>query len=298
VEFKQLAIKMNSQSCVACKGIMINKAKIPDGILFVCENCNSKRILIENINQLKKANIYGHSYREKLKPQKVSSLLKIFYENISGVNSQYEILDIGCGDGAFIKKLINDGQTVSGLECYSLEVDHLMAEGLNVYSGELGEKIDISKNFNIVTLWDVIEHIDNVEIAMSQLSSLVKKDGKIFILTPDSESIFDLFATLEKRLTLNKSQRVMNICLNRYHLNRFSLTGLEILLKRFGFTLDHSERLQLFSLQENEYMDGFAPGIKRWTNNTSINEFLSRSAITLIKYFNITNKIFVTAIKT
>ena len=276
---------------------MINKGKIPEGILFVCKNCNSKRIFIENINLLQDVDSYGNAYREKFDQTKVLSQLKLFYENLSGVEKKKDILDIGCGDGTFIKALIQNEYKVSGLECDSIAVKNLLSEGVDVYLGELGQKIEMNKNFNIVTLWDLIEHINDIENAMLQLRSLVKKNGKVFILTPDSDSVFDLFATIEQRLTFNKSQRLMSICLNRYHLHRFSVIGLKIMLQHNGFVVDHVQKLQLFSLKQDTYMNGFAPGIKRWTNNSAINELLSRSAMALIKSLNITNKIFITAIK-
>ncbi|NUM62866.1 MAG: class I SAM-dependent methyltransferase [Ignavibacteriaceae bacterium] len=257
-------MKIKNLSCAACKNIMVDKGKIPEGKLFVCKNCNSKRIYIEDINRLQDVDSYGNAYREKFDQVKVLSQMKLFYDNLSGKEKEKDILDIGCGNGEFIKALIQNGYSASGLECDSI----------------------------------LIEHINNVENAMIQLRSLVKKGGKLFILTPDSDSIFDLLAMVERKLTLNKSQRLMSICLNRYHLHRFSTKGLRVLLERFGFVVDQVQRVQVFSLKKDVYMNGFAPGIKRWTNNTAINLFLSSAAMSLIKTFNITNKIFLTAIKT
>lgn len=290
-------MKNKSLSCVACKSILVDKGKIPEGILFVCKNCNSKRIYIENINQLKDVDSYGNAYREKFDQTKVLSQLKLFYENLSMVENKKDILDIGCGNGAFIKVLLENGYEVSGLECDSVAVKNLSNEGVDVYLGELGQKVELNNNFNIVTLWDLIEHINDVENAMLQLKSLVKKNGKIIILTPDSDSIFDFFAKIERRLTFNKSQRLMSICLNRYHLHRFSVTGLKIMLQNNGFVVDHVEKLQLFSLKPDTYMNGFAPGLKKWTFSSSLNKFLSKSVMTLIKTLNISNKILITAIK-
>ena len=291
-------MKIKNLSCAACKNIMVDKGKIPEGKLFVCKNCNSKRIYIEDINRLQDVDSYGNAYREKFDQVKVLSQMKLFYDNLSGKENEKDILDIGCGNGEFIKALIQNGYSASGLECDSIAIKNLLSEGVEIYFGELGQKFEMNKDFTFVTLWDLIEHINNVENAMIQLRSLVKKGGKLFILTPDSDSVFDLLAMIERRLTLNKSQRLMSICLNRYHLHRFSTKGLRVLLERFGFVVDQFQRVQVFSLQKDVYMNGFAPGIKRWTNNTAINLFLSSAAMSLIKTFNITNKIFLTAIKT
>lgn len=288
---------MSDIYCAACKSIMVNRGKITEGKLLICKNCNAKRIIIENINQLQDVDLYGKAYREKFDQAKVLFQLKLFYKNLSGVENEKDILDIGCGNGAFIKALIQNGYMASGIECDSIAVKNLLSEGVDVYFGKLGQKIELNKEFNIVTLWDLIEHINNIENAMLQIRSLVKKNGKVFILTPDSDSVFDLLSTVERRLTFNKSQRLVSICLNRYHLHRFSARGLSILLERFGFVVSHIQKLQVFSLKNDAYMNGFAPGIKRWTNNTAINLFLSKTAMSLVKALNITNKIFITAIK-
>jgi hypothetical protein len=89
----------------------------------------------------------------------------------------------------------------------------------------------------------------------------------------------------------------MNICLNRYHVHRFSVKGLKIFLQRFGFSVEHIDLVHLFSLQSDKYTDGYAPGILRWTNNSALNRFFSKSAMSLFKIMNIRNKIFITAIK-
>ena len=228
----------------------------------------------------------------------VQKLIELFNKHFTYADKNIELLDIGFGKGDFLISVSQRGLSVSGLECDINAVKFMKGKNIRAHFGELGGDMKWDRLYDVVTLWDVIEHIPDIEKAMLQLNSILKENGKIFILTPNSDSIFDTLADIERKLTFHKSQRIMNICLNRYHVHRFSITGLKILLERFGFIVDYVQKLQLFSLKKDTYMNSFAPGIKSWTNNTSFNEFLSISATTLIKSLNITNKIFITAIKT
>lgn len=288
---------MNHSHCSACNNKLVNLGIIPDGTLFKCRYCGSKKIYIEN-NNLKKDEVgYGNSYRERISNTKISDLISLFERYFFNSANQIELLDVGFGSGEFLMAMSRKGLLVSGLECDSNSMKIISRQGIDSHLGELGGEMNLKNKYDLVTLWDVLEHISNIEKAMAQLNSITKKNGKVFILTPNANSLFDTLANLERRLTFYKSQKIINICLNRYHLHRFSVKGLKILLERFGFSIEHIELLQLFSLRSDEYIDGFAPGILRWTNNSAFNRFFSKSAMSLFKIMNIRNKIFITAIK-
>ena len=218
--------------------------------------------------------------------------MNLFDKGVSGFNQKVELLDIGFGNGKFLIETKNKGMNVSGLDYDINSVNKIRQQGINAYQGELGGRMSIDKKYNVITLWDVLEHVTDIEKAFAQLNSITNKNGKILVLTPNADSLFDFFADVERGLTFQRSNRIMNICLNRYHLQRFSIKGLKILFERFGFFIERIELLQLFSLRSAEYTDGFAPGIIRWTRNSKFNKFISSSAMSLIKILNIRNKIF------
>lgn len=276
---------------------MINCGKIPDGIFYKCPNCGSKKIILGDLSGLDDNTVYGNAYKEKLSPAKIQDLLRLFNKYFTCSNNNIQLLDIGFGSGDFILSLSKKGLSVDGLECDINSVNSLQQKNISAHFGELGGDIKLDKQYDIVTLWDVIEHIPDAEKAMLQLSSIVRNGGRIFILTPNSDSLLDVLAAFERTITFYKSQRIMNICLNRYHVHRFSVKGLKILLQRFGFSVEHIDLVHLFSLKSDEYTDGIAPGIMRWSNKSSLNKMLSSLAISVLKLFRVKNKIFITAYK-
>ena len=288
---------MSSSFCSACKNKLVNLGKIPDGTLFKCPSCGSKKICVEDYISKKDTSSYSNAYIKRLDNNKTSGLVFLFEKVYSIIGKQVELLDIGFGNGKFLVATKKKGLKVSGLDCDANSVNGIIQQGFDAYHGELGGIMYLDKKYDIITLWDVLEHVADIEKALSQLNSITKKNSKIFILTPNADSLFDFFANIERRLTFFRSNRIMNICLNRYHIQRFSVKGLKILFERFGFVIEHLELLQLFSLRSAEYTDGFAPGILRWSNNSSFNRLISVSTMALIKLLNIKNKIFLVARK-
>lgn len=276
---------------------MTNHGKIPDGVLFYCKNCGSKKIYIEDYESKKDEKGYGSAYREYFDKTKITYLLRLFDNNYLFINQNLKLLDVGFGNGNFLLGLNKKGIKVTGLDCDIEAVNLIKRKDIEAYYGELGGEIMIEGKYDLITLWDVLEHIDNIEKAMQQLTGLITETGRIFIITPDANSIFDKLAGIERYSTFLKSQRIMNVCLNKYHLHRFSAKGLQLLFEKFGFKIEHLQMIQLFSLRPETYTDGFAPGMIKWTGSSALNKMISKGAMNFIKRLNIRNKIFLTAVR-
>lgn len=282
--------------CSACRGEMVNRGKIPDGILLKCIECGSKKILLDK--KAKKDDLkFGDAYRSKFDPAKTLFLVKLFKKNLGKRTNQIQLLDVGFGTGDFISEMNKLGIKTSGLECDNEAVKILEQKGYNTFKGELGGELNLTDKFDAITLWDLMEHIFDIEKALTQLNSLTKDKAQVFIITPCANSIFDKLANIERFISFQRSQRIMSICLNRYHLHRFSIIGIRKLLERFGFRIKSEKRVHLFSLKAKEYTNGIAPGIKKWTKYSSINHLLSSIAYRLISFFRVKNKIFLVAEK-
>lgn len=280
--------------CKACKFDKLKDLNIsPDGRIFQCLRCQSLFISTENYFIEKIEEEYGTSYRSNLDTQKPIKLYQIFQKYFQVENNNYlSLLDIGCGDGAFLKFAMKNGLLVCGLDCDYTAIENLKKEDINCIYGKLGETVAPSnQKFDIITLWDVIEHIDNIESALLWLSQTIQKNGTIILITPNAKSILDTISNIERRISFLKSQKIMNICLNRYHLNRFTTDGLVKLFNRFGFTAETIIPIHLFSLKPNVYLNSFAPGIKGLSSKTEINKFLSWFFYKILYLMQIKNKI-------
>jgi SAM-dependent methyltransferase len=117
------------------------------------------------------------------------------WNNLRELVSKYiegnSVLDAGCGTGHMTLKLLKEGYIVTAIDCsreltrFTQEIvkqNNLKAE---VYTLDLLNVNQLGKNIyeNAVCL-DVLEHIDNDELALQKLISTLKKGGNLIISVP------------------------------------------------------------------------------------------------------------------
>ena len=97
-------------------------------------------------------------------------------------------LEMGCGDGLMLDALRRKGWMVAGTER-----TQEMAEfgrntlGLQVYVGGLGE-IPQGQKFDLIILFQVLEHLNDPVTVIKQCADLLAPDGKLIIAVPNSRS--------------------------------------------------------------------------------------------------------------
>jgi len=101
------------------------------------------------------------------------------------------VLDVGCAAGYFLRVMRDEGWQVTGLEpsdaIRPLAQEHLGAE--SVRAELLGEAGFAPGSFDLVTMWDVIEHIPDVLDAMRAVRRLLAPGGKFLIETQNVRSL-------------------------------------------------------------------------------------------------------------
>lgn len=114
--------------------------------------------------------IYRHSYEED---RVAAEKRLVAYREILGGR----VLDIGCGNGAFVEGARKRGYNVYGLDF------HAPDKGV-YYRGGLKEQNFPTGYFDIVTLHDVLEHVPDVLGFLKEVRRIVEDDGTIVIDFP------------------------------------------------------------------------------------------------------------------
>jgi len=145
------------------------------------------------------------------------------YRLIQKFKKSGTVYDIGCGFGHFLvagKKL---GYSVAGVEMSSANVDFIRNEfDITVEKNSFLEVAE-SQAYDIITLWDVLEHIDSADLIVQKVSRMLNPGGLVFIQVPQIDSFF-------ARLLKDKWW-----AMGLDHVNYFSKKTIRQLLANYGF---------------------------------------------------------------
>ena len=101
------------------------------------------------------------------------------------------LLDIGCSTGLFLRAARRIGWAAQGLE-YSPDSSHIAREQhhLDVKTGELQPGTYPSESFDLVTMWDVIEHVPDPYATLVQVHRILAADGQVLLKTPNADGLY------------------------------------------------------------------------------------------------------------
>ena len=99
------------------------------------------------------------------------------------------VLDVGCGNGKFLRLARAIGWEVAGADPDPKAVEICRIAGLEVREGGVEAFLHKPKYFDVVTLSHVIEHVYEPKLFLRQCLKLLKPGGQIFIDTPNLKSL-------------------------------------------------------------------------------------------------------------
>jgi len=109
--------------------------------------------------------------------------LELFYQKPG------KLLDVGCGLGAFPYAAQVKGWNAYGVEIARYAAKYAREEvGLKVYHGTLIEAAFPEKFFDVVTLWEMIEHVPKPIDLLKEIKRILKTDGLLGLSTPNIDS--------------------------------------------------------------------------------------------------------------
>lgn len=103
-------------------------------------------------------------------------------------------LDVGCGDGRFLRTLERLNVPRSGL--YGLELDQAVVDGLRAagYNGVFCERVETTakipeNRIDLITMFHVIEHVDDPGAVVRQIARWLSPGGVFALETPNLDSL-------------------------------------------------------------------------------------------------------------
>ena len=95
-------------------------------------------------------------------------------------------LDVGCGRGSFLKTIHSLGVESIGVEREDFQRGE--NEIYQMFYGELTELDLPEKSFDVITLWHVLEHLENPRDIFQYVDKIIKNEGTLVLSVPNFDS--------------------------------------------------------------------------------------------------------------
>ncbi len=140
-----------------------------------------------------------------------------------------DILEIGCGQGIFLKKL-KEQHNVYGIDVNTTSIEIAQKKGLKAYACKLEDiaRIDIPHEFDVIAFFNLLEHIHNPKEFLTSVNKLVKPGGLIILSVPNIE-----------RTSRKIWKEIWDM--PPHHLVRYSHNGLKLFIEESGFDIVKTE---------------------------------------------------------
>jgi 2-polyprenyl-3-methyl-5-hydroxy-6-metoxy-1,4-benzoquinol methylase len=126
----------------------------------------------------------GHELYKTKKFQRAIALIKHHKRDVD------KVFDLGCATGVFLDMVAQQGWTPYGSDVNR----HLVEQNQSRYGEQIklqkGTRIDFPERyFDVVTLFDSIEHLPDPVATLREVSRVVRPDGLVVISTPNVEGL-------------------------------------------------------------------------------------------------------------
>jgi 2-polyprenyl-3-methyl-5-hydroxy-6-metoxy-1,4-benzoquinol methylase len=98
------------------------------------------------------------------------------------------LLDIGCGEGNFLKQAANSGWKTLGIDVDGIAIARARQRGLAVLEGGIEALTGRHDEFDVITMSHVIEHVHDPLTMLEASYRLLKPGGRLWIETPNIDS--------------------------------------------------------------------------------------------------------------
>lgn len=158
--------------------------------LIKCRSCGF--VFMEKIPTVEELDLTYSSYSYEtegyLSPLTIKSyhLLLDEFEKYRVTN---KILDVGCGRGWFLIEAQKRGWQVFGTEFSKTAIQLCQEKGIKVHIGDLDPAAFNGHEFDVITSFEVIEHLSYPAQEVASIAKLLRKGGLFYCTTPNFSSL-------------------------------------------------------------------------------------------------------------
>lgn len=225
-KFTASAKSRPSRSCPACgESLGKEKGKKQGFRIISCKGCGT--LYVSTLPEAVSALDYDDYYTER--NLSVPDFIRRRTDEIVAAFSPYRrtnrLLEVGFGEGSLLRAAVRAGWDAEGVEVSRTAVEHVRAEGLKAFCGELASASYPDASFDVVIASEVLEHVSDPEAMLKEVARVLGKGGLFWATTPNALGLSSRLLGMRWSVTDPPE-----------HLHLFSPRGVTALLKSAGFS--------------------------------------------------------------
>ncbi|MCE2962631.1 MAG: class I SAM-dependent methyltransferase [Chitinophagales bacterium] len=215
---------MEHKLCLICGSERLHDLdKFAKDYLCQCSSCGFVFCRLIPTNEELTKHYEGYGRNDYLSPLTIKRYKELL-DSFEPYRETNNILDVGCGIGYFLEVAKQRGWSVYGTEYTDVAIDLCEEKGIKMHKGILNPENYGSLKFDVITSFEVIEHIYNPLDELNNMYKLLRKGGVFYFTTPN-------FNALERYFL---GAAYSNICYPE-HLSYYTKKTAHFLLNSIGF---------------------------------------------------------------
>lgn len=179
--------KLNLARCVKCKLIFCTKIYAQSEFIKIYKDLYnnenavySNHSIVEYNNLLKNKIKIGYNREQLIKKHVLNSNCK-------------SVLEIGSGIGLIGSYLRNKNKNIDYLGIEIDEESYIKSQflKLNTINADFTVMESITQTYDVIMLWEVIEHLQDLNLFIELVFKRLNKGGKVLLSTPNYDKIFN-----------------------------------------------------------------------------------------------------------
>ncbi|MSR86234.1 class I SAM-dependent methyltransferase [Candidatus Woesearchaeota archaeon] len=185
-------------------------------------------------------------YATRIDKSKKLQNFQYVLKKIKETKGQGTFMDIGCATGVFLDMAQKEGYDVTGVDVSDFACTYARENfGVKTLNGKLEDLKIEEKSFDIITMWDVIEHVPDPHAFLAEVHRVLKDDGIIFVLTVNDSSLMGWGAEAAYLGTLKTIPTFTRMIHPIHHNYHFKEKHLQRYLEKNGFSLSWKEKSEM-----------------------------------------------------
>lgn len=212
--------------CSACHFKFLNPYVSPESMVEIYSSTESMTQANEKLGR----------YYENFETSETKKYFEHCVKVLSNLAGPGELLDIGCGRGKFLQVAKDAGWKVTGLEPAKEHADYAnRVQGFNVLNTSIENAFLGDERFDVVTLWDVIEHLDHPKEILNKISKSIKPGGYLLLATPNQKSLIHFLARTLYVASVGAIKKPLSFLFVQEHVLYFTPKSLTKMVEECGF---------------------------------------------------------------